>query len=55
MEYDQNVANQYTANILLKEEPFWELTESQPHHAALVQQTVSLMLLIGKYPQFSAY
>ena len=55
MEYDQNVANQYTANILLKEEPFWKLTESQPHHAALVQQTVSLMLLIGKYPQFSAY
>ena len=44
-----NVANQYTANKLLKGEPFWELTESQPHHAALIQRTVSLMLLIGKY------
>ena len=26
MEYDQNVANQYTANKLLKGEPFLELT-----------------------------
>ena len=49
MEHDQNVVNQYTASKLLKGEPFWELTESQPHHAALIQRTVSLMLLIGKY------
>ena len=26
MEYNQNVANQYTANKLLKGELFWELT-----------------------------
>ena len=26
MEYDQNVANQYTANKLFKGEPFCELT-----------------------------
>ena len=36
MEYDQNVANQYTENKLLKGDSFWELTESQPYHAALI-------------------
>ena len=49
MEYDRNVANQYAGNKLLKEDSFWELTESQLYHAALIQRTVSLMLMIGKY------